>query len=570
MPGLSSIPVVDRDEARFAQASRQMLESGSLEGWTVPKVGDRVRLSKPPLIYWAQASSAGVASGGDPSQDAIWMYRLPSVLAAIGTVLLVWHVGRAMFGGATGLLAGAFLAICPVVVFDAHMARADELLVFLTTAAMVMLYTCWRDGRHAGDRLPVWRTSLLWICVGLGMLAKGPITLMIVLLTILVLAAWSRQWHWALRIRPFTGALIVLAVFVPWVVLAANAVGLSTLWEIAYDEVFVRSTTGRESHGAPPGYHLVLLTVLLWPGTLVTGIALGRSWHRARCGGRAGQSLFRRLAGIITHPAHGRGAEAFCLAWLVPSWLVFEIAATKLPHYTLPLYPALALVSARAVLAGAQALPQTKTLGARLGFGLWFVIGLVIVALPFTLLGLAWSLGDLSTPPPGSPRMSGVGTLVLVTLSIGALGGSVLLLIALITIVRGRLLEGQLLAIPSAAIAMALTFGVALPAAWPIWITPRLEHVLQRAGALDGTAPIAAAGFHEDSLVHATRGRLERIGTPSVADWCAQHPGGWVVLPRSAAETLNGLSVVGEVDGYNYSNGKSVDLVVARVNEASR
>ena len=121
LPGMESIPVVDRDEARFAQASRQMLDSGTLEGWTIPRVGDRTRLSKPPLI-WLQAGSAGIFTGFDTSKDAIWMYRLPSLLAAIGTILLTWRLGRRLFGGPTGVLAAALMAICPLIAFDAHMA----------------------------------------------------------------------------------------------------------------------------------------------------------------------------------------------------------------------------------------------------------------------------------------------------------------------------------------------------------------------------------------------------------------------------------------------------------------
>ena len=74
LPGLASIPVVDRDEARFVQASRQMLDSGTLEGWTVPMVGEKYRLNKPPLIYWLQATSAGVLSGFESASASIWMY----------------------------------------------------------------------------------------------------------------------------------------------------------------------------------------------------------------------------------------------------------------------------------------------------------------------------------------------------------------------------------------------------------------------------------------------------------------------------------------------------------------
>lgn len=562
VPGLSEIPVVDRDEARFVQASRQMLESGTLEGWTVPMVGEKYRLNKPPLIYWLQAGSAGLLSALGDGAATIWMYRLPSLLAALGTVLITWRMGRSMFGGSTGLLAGAFLAVSPLLAFDAHMARSDQVLLLMTTGAMAVLWHCWRIARDGQRSLPRALTTLLWILVGLGMLAKGPITPMVVLLTALSLAAWTRRWNWLLRLRPFTGLPIALGMFLPWVLLAGSAVGFDRLAAIAWDEVVVRSASGRESHGAPPGYHLVLMVVLLWPGTLLTGIALGRCWRRARPVGKAPRPFGRRLLDLLRHPARGRGAEAFCLAWLVPSWLIFELAATKLPHYTLPLYPALALLSARAVLAGSGALAQTRTAGARIGFVLWFLLGLGIVLLPATLLGLAWSQGDLAAPPPGSPRPAGIGGLELSVLGLGALFGVVVLVLALHRALRGRLLAAQLLGIPAAAVALGLTFGLVLPAAWPFWLTPRIAHHLEAGGVLDGVTPVAAAGFQEDSLVHATDGRLQPILAEQLDSWLRGHPGGWVVAPTASLPPELPGTVRGTVAGFNYSNGTRFELSI--------
>ena len=109
LPGFASIPPVDRDESRFAQASRQMFESVALpegalrSGWhdgglIVPMIQDRPRLNKPPLIYWLQAASAAAFTGGDPERDAIWMYRGPRLLGAVAAVLLTWRLGLGLFG----------------------------------------------------------------------------------------------------------------------------------------------------------------------------------------------------------------------------------------------------------------------------------------------------------------------------------------------------------------------------------------------------------------------------------------------------------------------------------------
>ncbi|MEE2680750.1 MAG: glycosyltransferase family 39 protein [Planctomycetota bacterium] len=552
LPGIESIPVIDRDEARFAQASRQMLDSGTLEGWMIPRVGEQTRLSKPPLIYWLQAGTAGLASGWDTTRDAIWMYRLPSVLAAFCTILMTWRLGVRMFGRGTGFLAGCMLAVCPLIAFDGHMARADELMVALTTAAMVLLYLSWEQGRSP-DAPPLsrWLTSGLWVLVGLGMLAKGPITPLVVVLSAVSLAICTARWHWLLRIRPFTGILIALCVFIPWVVLASQAVGFETLRAIAYDEIVVRSSTGRESHGAPPGYHLVLLVVLLWPGSLLTGLALGRSWRRA------GRPLRR-------FPARGHAAEAFCLAWIVPSWIVFELAATKLPHYTLPLYPAVALISARALLVGVRALPQSRNLGARIGFTLWLVIGLVISALPILLLVLCSRLGDLSDPPPGAPVASGLDWPIWTLVGLGTALGVGFLLAGYRLILEGRFLEGQLWSLPTAALSMGLVFGVSLPHAWPIWITPRLEAIIEAHQDSTTPRPLAAARYVEDSLMYASRGRLQRIGVGGIPQWSRKHPDGLIVVPVNEVPNEAAFEQLGRVRGFSYSKGETMDLVVIR------
>lgn len=137
LPGLASIPPIDRDESRFAQASRQMFESRALPpaeqdddlhsgGLTIPRVQDRDRLSKPPLIYWLQAAGAAAFTGGDPGRDAIWMYRVPSLVAAMLTVLATWRIGVSMFDPRAAWLGAAMLGVSPVFVWEAHQARADH------------------------------------------------------------------------------------------------------------------------------------------------------------------------------------------------------------------------------------------------------------------------------------------------------------------------------------------------------------------------------------------------------------------------------------------------------------
>src|SRR5439155_5398245 len=101
MPGLASIPPLDRDEARFAQASRQMLETGD---FLRIRFQDEARNKKPAGVYWLQA--AAVAAFSTPASVAIWPYRLPSLLGAMAAVLLIFALGTALFAsGEDGMAA---------------------------------------------------------------------------------------------------------------------------------------------------------------------------------------------------------------------------------------------------------------------------------------------------------------------------------------------------------------------------------------------------------------------------------------------------------------------------------
>ena len=97
VPGIAAIPALDRDEARFAQATRQMLETGD---FLRIRFQDEARNKKPAGIYWLQAAAVGAFS--TPAATAIWPYRLPSLLGGIAAVLLTFACGAALFSGATG------------------------------------------------------------------------------------------------------------------------------------------------------------------------------------------------------------------------------------------------------------------------------------------------------------------------------------------------------------------------------------------------------------------------------------------------------------------------------------
>lgn len=532
LAGMRGIPPVDRDESRFAQASRQMLESVTLPpqerdpvlhsgGLVVPKVQGRDRLNKPPLIYWAQAASAWAFTGGDARRDAIWMYRVPSVLAALAGVLLTWRLGASMFGARAGLLAGALLAVCPIVAWEAHQARADMVLLAFTTLAMLALWRV-RERAAAGGRTAPWALAF-WAALGLGILTKGPVTPLVAALTAGALCLARREARWVLALRPALGVVVVAAIVGPWVYLVGERVGWETYLRTIVDETLGRSVSAREGHWGPPGYHTVLLPILFWPGSLLTAVGLARATKAWRA----------------TGAERGGGADLFCLAWIVPSWIVFELVGTKLPHYTLPLYPAVAILTARAVVEGAAV-----TWGQRIGAGVWFAIGLAFcLGLP---AGLWWfGVRDSAW---------------IIALGVVWLGAVAWWLAACLRATRGadwgRL---HVASIAAAAATGVFLMQAALPGAKRLWLSMRAMEFVR---AIDpaGERAMAAVGYHEDSLVFLTRGRVERIDEADAEGWFSANPGGLMILPTRGV--LESHTVHAQFHGFNYSKGRVTRLSI--------
>lgn len=540
LPGLWVIPPVDRDESRFAQASRQMSETGD---FIVPRVQDRPRLNKPPLIYWLQCASVAVF-GDEPGQYVhgnIWVFRVPSVLAAIGSVLITWRIGLRLFDARAAWLGAAMLAISPMVVWDAHQARADQLLLVCTCAAQWALLVVWKPGE---SRSSLAAASAFWIAVGAGVLAKGPITPLVSGSTILTLSLINRDRRWIRRLKPLVGLAILAAVVLPWVGAVGQRVGWGEYLRIVADETVGRSTSPKENHWFPPGFHMVLLPVLLWPGSLLTGLAFGRSVSRAFPATAARKPIWKRLAGTAGDPT-----SRFLLAWIVPVWIFFELISTKLPHYTMPLYPALALMSARAVFAAeAGKVGGVEKRSSRLGFALWVVIG----AAATIGLSLAVLLGGrLSPDQPWRPLLSGLGMPAALII--------VCLVAAARLLAKRRFFRAQVMGMLVVVIWGATFLQVILPNASNFWITPRIV------AAVPPESRIGATGFVEDSLIFTTRGHAVRLSGGQM-DSASFDGLDFVLSPEEQALSPAAESRLGEpvarVKGLNYANGKRVDVQI--------
>src|SRR6476659_8355125 len=148
LPGFFNIPPIDRDEARFAPATKQMVESGD---FVDIRFQDDVRYKKPVGIYWMQAAVVeGASALGLPRAELrIWLYRIPSLIGAIGAVLLTYWAALAFVTRRGAALAALMMCSCVVLGAEARLAKTDALLLLTVVAAMgamARVYLSWQRG----------------------------------------------------------------------------------------------------------------------------------------------------------------------------------------------------------------------------------------------------------------------------------------------------------------------------------------------------------------------------------------------------------------------------------------
>ena len=317
LAGIFTLPPLDRDESRFAQATAQMLESGDFVSINFL---DEARNKKPVGIHWLQAASVAALSSAEARE--IWAYRLPSMFGAILAALACFWGGQRLVGREAAFAGAALFAVTVLLGIEGGIAKTDAMLVGCTTLAMAALAQI-RAGKGKKTAL------LFWFAIGLGALIKGPVTPMVAGLAVLVLVIWERKANWLKPLLFWPGPLLAIAMVLPWLISIQIATDGGFLRQAIGDDMAPKLVGAAERHGGLFGYHLLLAPLLFFPASLTVIPGLGYLTSALR--GRTGEKT--------------ASAARFLLAWAVPVWLVFELLPTKLPHYVLPAYPALALIA---------------------------------------------------------------------------------------------------------------------------------------------------------------------------------------------------------------------------------
>lgn len=520
LPGFFALPPGDRDESRFAQASRQMVESGDP---VRIRFRDEDRNKKPVGIHWAQAGvvTALEAVGVPDARARVWAYRIPSALGAWLAVLATAHFGRALVGRRAAVLGAALLASAFVLTVEARIAKTDAALLATVAASMGLMGRAYLSpgtfrARHA---------AAFWLTLGVGLLLKGPIGPMVPLLAGITLAASDRfAAPWLPALRPLWGAPLMLAVAAPWLVAIGIATGGRFFADAVGGDLLAKVGGGEESHWGPPGYYLATFGLAAFPAAVFVLRALPGAWED-------------RL----------RPAPRFLLAWAAPTWLLFEAVSTKLPHYTLPAVPALTL------LAAAWALDPLRRDPPRwLGWLGWAALGLAATGLAAACVALP-VLADGRLDP----------------WSLLALPAALALLWRVgVHARRGAWARAGLVAVLLAVPLQWVAFQAVLPRLDAPWVSARLDAAIPDAVTPDR---IGLVGHHEPSAVFALGAGAALLADGAAgARFLAAGPGRVVAVEdrqRAAFEAEAarlGLALppapFATVEGFNYSRGRRVAL----------
>ena len=524
LPGFSTLQPIDRDEPRFAQASKQMLETGD---FVDIRFQEEARHKKPVGIYWLQSAAvkAGAALGVPEARTQIWLYRLPSLIGATATVLLTYWALLAFLSPPLALLGAALMATAVLLGVEARIAKTDAVLAACAVASMGALARTWLDWTRSLAFVPSRRNWLVfWGATAIGLLIKGPIVPMVWGLAILVLSASQRSFRWLKPLRFGPGLLLCLIVALPWFVAIMIKTGGSFFAESVGQDMLGKVAEGQEKHWGPPGLYLLFFFATYWPAAAFAAMAVPFAWVR------------RKEPQIL-----------FLIAWIVPSWIVFEAVPTKLPHYVLPLYPAITALLLLAIVNGGIARHRRGAVAT----------ATLVVTVPLALMAVVifgnWTL-DHAIPWLALPFFA-------LVLAVGA---------GVVAAFRRLEFEGALWRCVLASLFLTVAiYPFAIESLRALKLSPRLAQAAKAAACANPA--VITLGYREPSLVFLTGTDLAMAAGGAQAAAFLDQPGCRVafVENRFAGEFDAALAaspvkprLVTTIEGFNLNGGRKLSIAV--------
>jgi 4-amino-4-deoxy-L-arabinose transferase-like glycosyltransferase len=316
--GLGAFGLIGADEPRYAQVAHEMLDR---RDWITPTLGGHPWLEKPPLYYWQAMFTYGILGVSDIAA------RIPSALDATLLVIAVYFFFR-KFRRGVEVDAALIAASCAGIIGYARAASMDMALV----AAFTMAMLAWWAWRESERRIYL---AAFYVCLALGMLAKGPVAPFLAVVILLIFAEATRAWRVVLRTLWAPGIFLCCVIALPWYI-AVQIQNPQFFREFILEHNLARFSTGLYHHPEPFWYYLPVTALALLPWIVfvtAAGVESLRAWWAER-------------KSIQTEPDLELEFGIFACCWLIVPLLFFSISQSKLPGYILPAIPAGAVLLA--------------------------------------------------------------------------------------------------------------------------------------------------------------------------------------------------------------------------------
>jgi 4-amino-4-deoxy-L-arabinose transferase-like glycosyltransferase len=509
----------DRDEPRFTRATVEMLESGK---YLVPTFNGQMWADKPILFYWMMSLPVRLLG---PTEFACRFF------AGLGTAiscLLTFFIALRLFNPRTALMAMVILASTLMMLGVGSLATIDAVLLPINLAVLAIFVQACFSG------FTIFNITLMAIALGAAMLAKGPMGLSPVV--VMVAAAWllRKIKPGALRYIWLVGIAAVLGTFIfcAWAIPANNATGGDFLKVFIGRHILTRAIKPMENHGGQfllyLPYYLPIVIFGFFPWTL---------------------HLPGTVSAIIGKRIGSPYARAILIAWIVPVFIIMSLAATKLPHYIVFIWPALAIAVAAAIDAENKNIFTVQDRKWLRG-GVWF-FGSVAVGAAIALLI--------------APRFLQAPELWLPALTCAAI-----LIATIIFAVRHQLAERfhkSALVVLTGMILLYISylFGF-LPAFEQLKISPPIAKAVRE--KTPPQMPVAMYKYAEPSLNFYIGRQIEELRSANaVVEWAKQPLNGVLIIPKDRLTDIEktsgplALEQIASKKGFNYSKGKTLEVL---------
>ena len=321
LTGIFEIPILDRDEARFATASKTML----LENEFIDiKMYDEPRYKKPVGIYWLQVASNFIF--GDIPYDNITLYRLPSILSIFLAFIFIFFRLRKIFDNEISFLTIFFLMFSLLTLSEMLQAKTDGALFLTIILCNLMIYSLIEN-----HKIKYKEKLIFWSALAIGVLIKGPIIFIYTILPLIIFSIIKRK-NFLKEIFCFSGLILFLILTLPWFIIITIKSNGAFWYESVGHDLLGKVSSGQESHGFPPGYYLITTLILFWPGSILIYPFIKKNFE---------QNFIRIRKDDLTF---------FLLISFSVPYILFELVSTKLPHYIYPSYLPLSILLSKFLL----------------------------------------------------------------------------------------------------------------------------------------------------------------------------------------------------------------------------